>query len=292
VALASFAILFIVLASLTLFYVYKSGGNFIQPHAFHGARVFALLLAIPVVQLFVVHVHNNVSGIILLNSMIALGYLSFSIGFFTKKKKALNILSAVVKGFNISNPPKAILNLHLLMMALAAVALFISLTQNGGLGLLPWLLDPRRGYQYHRTGLGHLYVGSLAILNFAFLYILFFKVRKVAHLVFATMIVAASYFYGNKKLVLFAIFEGIVYYNFFIAKIKLRGVLIISGLLTIVFSLIFLLYSPQNSDASLSYRILRYANVLFRFRRRIRICIRQRISKQFVELRSESHLPE
>lgn len=164
--LLSFAILFSILASLTLFYVHKSGGNFIQPHAIYSAEVFTLLFAIPVIQFFIVDIFNDVSGVILLNTMIGLSYVSFSIGFFTKKKKSLNILSGIVKGFNVSNPPKTILNLHILMMALVAVALFISLTQKSGMGLLPWLSDPRHGYQYHRTGLGHLYVGSIAILNF------------------------------------------------------------------------------------------------------------------------------
>ncbi|TKJ35969.1 MAG: hypothetical protein CEE38_13245 [Planctomycetes bacterium B3_Pla] len=257
----SFIILFSVIALLSLFYVYKSGGNYIQPHAFYSATVFILLVAIPVIQFFVVDVFNDVSGVILLNTMIGLSYVSFSIGFFTKKKKAVKILSGIVKGFNVSNPPKTILNLHILMMAFVAVALFISLTQKSGMGLLPWLSDPRHGYQYHRTGLGHLYVGSIAIFNFIFLYILFFKVRKVVHLIFATTIFTlVSYFYGSKGLVVFSIFEGIVYYNFFINKIKLRGVLIIFGLFVILFSFVFSLYGRQSTNVHLSNKILRYAD--------------------------------
>lgn len=259
--LLSFAILFSIFTSLTLFYVYKSGGNFIQPHAFYSAKVFILLVAIPAIQFFVVGLYSDMSGVVLLNSTIALSYISFSVGFFAKKKKSLNILSGIVKGFNVSNPPKTILNLHILMMALVAVALFLYLTHRSGLGLLPWLLDPRYGYQHNRTGLGHLYVGSIAIWNFIFLYFLFFKVKKVVHLIAATMLfVLIFYFYGHKGLVVFAIFESIVYYNFFIRKIKLRGVLIIFVLFVIVFSFVFSLYSPQNTNVSLSNGILRYAD--------------------------------
>lgn len=259
--LFSFAIVFGVLASLSLFFVYKSGGNFIQPHAFYSARVFIILSFIPFVQFFIVGLHSDMSGVVLLNSMIALSYISFSVGFFAKKKKSLNMLSGIVKGLNVNKPPKTILNLHILMMALVAVALFVYLTHRSGLGLLPWLLDPRYGYQHHRAGLGHLYVASLAIWNFIFLYFLFFKVKKVAHLIPATIaFVSVLYFYGSKGLVIFAVLESVVYYNFFINKMKLRRALIIFGLFVVVFSFVFSLYSRQKTDVSLNTRILRYAD--------------------------------
>lgn len=259
--LFSFAIVFSILVSLSLFYVYKSCGNFIQPHAFYSAKVFIILLFIPFVQFFIVDLYSDVSGMVLLNSMIVLSYISFSVGFFAKKKKSLNMLSGIVKGFNVSNPPKTILNLHILMMALVAVALFVYLTHRSGLGLLPWLLDPRNGYQYHRAGLGHLYVGSIAIWNFIFLYILFFKVKKIAHLIVATVVfVSIFYFYGSKGRIVYIILESVVYYNFFINKIKLRWALIISGLFVVVFSFVFSLYSRQKTDVSLGTRILCYAS--------------------------------
>ena len=259
--LISFAILFGILATLTLFYLRKSGGNFIQPHAFYSAKVFIILSFIPFLQFFMVGLYSDMSGVVLLNSMIALSFISFSVGFFAKKNKSLNMLSGIVKGFNVNNPPKTILNLHILTMALVAVALFVYLTRRSGLGLLPWLLDPRYGYQYHRVALGHLYVVSLAIWNFIFLYILFFKVRKVAHLILATIaFVSVLYFYGSKGLVVFAILESVVYYNFFINKIKLRWALIIFGLFVVVFSFVFSLYSRQKTDVSLGTKILCYAN--------------------------------
>lgn len=257
----SFLILFILLVSLSVYFIRRDKNGIIQPHAFYSATVFILLVAIPIVQFFIVGLYSNVSGVVLLNSMIALSYISFSVGFFTKKKKSLNILSGFVKGFNVSNPPKTILNLHILMMALVAIALFVYLTHRSGLGLLPWLLDPRYGYQYHRTGLGHLYVASLSIWNFIFLYFLFFRVKKVAHLIPATIaFVSILYFYGSKGLVVFAVLESVVYYNFFINKIKLRWALIIFGLFVAVFSFVFSLYSHQNTNVSLSTRILRYAD--------------------------------
>jgi hypothetical protein len=192
--------------------------------------------------------------------MISLSYISFSIGFFVKKKKAIAILNRFIKKFNIANVPKVTLNIHILAMVLIAILFFLCLAQKSGFGLSSWLLNPRTGYQNYRTGLGHLYVGSMALFNFVFLYILFFKVRKVVHLIFATTIFTLiSYFYGHKGSVIFTLFESIVYYNFFINKIKLRGVLIIFGLFVIVFSFIFALYS-QNTNVALSKQILRYAD--------------------------------
>lgn len=258
--LLSFAILFSIFTSLTLFYVYKNGGNLIQPHAFYSARVFILLVAIPAIQFFIVGLYSDMSGVVLLNSMIALSYISFSIGFFVKKKKEIVILNRFIRKFNIENVPKEILSLHILVMTSIAMLLFVCLAQKSGFGLSSWLLNPRTGYQYHRTGLGHLFVGSMAIFNFVFLYILFFKVRKVVHLIFATTIFTLiSYFYGHKGSVIFTLFEGVVYYNFFINKIKLRGVLIIFVLFVIVFSFVFSLHS-QNTNVALSNQILRYAD--------------------------------
>lgn len=259
--LISFTILFAIITSLAIFYVHKSGGNFIQPHAFYSAGVFISLSVIPFVQFFIVNLYDNMSGVILLNTMIALSYISFSAGFFKKKKKSLKVLSGIVKGFDIKNVPKTVLSVHILIMVLAAVALFVYLAQKSGFGFVAWLLDPRQGYQNYRTGLGHLYVGSLAIWNFAFLYVLFFKVKKVRHLIGTTaLFVLVLYFYGNKGVIVYAILESVVYYNFFINKIKLRGALIILGLFVIVFSFVFSLYSRQNNDMPLSNKILRYAD--------------------------------
>jgi len=261
--LVSFAILFSILASLSIFYVYKSRGNFIQPHAYYSARIFVQLLLLPVIQFFLVGLYSDTSGVIFLNTMISLSYISFSIGFFVKKKKGAAILNRFIKKFNIANVPKVTLNLHIFIMVLIAILLFVYLAGKSGFGLPSWLLDPRRGHLHHiqHRGLGHLYMGSMAIFSFVFLCILFFKVRKVVHLIFVTTIFTLiSYFYGSKGFVIFTLFESVVFYNFFMRKIKFRWLIPIFAVFAIVFFLIFGLYSPQNVKASLTKRILQYAD--------------------------------
>ncbi len=257
----SFAIQFVVLFVLAVYYIRKNKNNLIQPHAYYAARIFMQLLLLPVIQFFLTDLYNDTSGAVFFNAMISLSYVSFSIGFFVKKKKGVAILNSFIKKFNIANVPKVTLNLHIFIMVLIAILLFVCLAEKSGFGLSSWLLNPRTGYQNYRTGLGHLYVVSMAILNIIYLYLLFFKVNTTRKLVTTTTtFVFIFYFYGYKAMIMFTVFEAIVFYNFFINKIKLRGVLIIFGLFLVVFSFVFSLYSPQNEKTPLTKRILRYAD--------------------------------
>ena len=259
----SFVIQFVVLFVLTVYYIRKDKNNLIQPHAYYTVHIFVKLLLLPVIQFFMTSLYRDTSGVVFFNTMISLSYVSFSIGFFVKKKKGAAILNRFIKKFNIANVPKVTLNLHIYIMVLIAILLFVYLAEKSGLGLSSWLLDPRRGYIHHiqHRGLGHLYMGSMAIFSFVFLFILFFKVKKVTHLILATIVfVLIFFFYGRKYTIIFAIFEGIVYYNFFIRKIKLRWAPVIFGFFVVVFSFVFSLYSTQNVKASLTKRILRYAD--------------------------------
>lgn len=259
----SFVIQFVVLFVLAVYYIRKDKNNFIQPHAYYTVHIFVKLLLFPVIQFFLTNLYRDTSGVVFFNAMISLSYVFFSIGFSVKKKKDAEILNRFLKKFNIANVPEVTLSLHLLVMVLIAIFLFVYLTEKSGVGLSSWLLDPRLGFMHHvcQRGLGHLYMGSTAIFNFVFLGILFFKVKKVKHLILATTVfVLIFYFYGRKNLVVFTIFEGIVYYNFFINKIKFRWAPVIFGLFVVVFSFVFSLYSPQNVKDSLTKRILKYAD--------------------------------
>lgn len=258
--LLSFAILFSILTSLTLFYVYKSGGNFIQPHAFYTLNVFVTFLVIPLIQFYFSHLFSDRRGIVFFNLMIALSYLSFSIGFFIKKRKSVKVLNSLIRKFNIENIPKTALNLHILIMSLVAMFLFVYLAKKSGFGLASWLSNPRVGYQDYRRGLGHLYVFSIAILNIVYLYILFFRVSNGRKLIFTTMIFAfIFYFYGCKGAIVFTIFEAIVFYNFFIRKIKLRQAVVMFVALVLIFTISFSLYRPEGAATPLSTEILSYA---------------------------------
>jgi hypothetical protein len=261
VALFSFLILSVFLVSVGLYYVCRDNNNLIQPHAFYTANVFVLLLLIPFIQSYLSDLFSDRKGIVFLNAMIGLSYLSFSAGFFVKKNKATVMLNRFIKKFNIESVPKVTLNLHIFIMALVAISLFVYLAEKSGFGLFSWLSSPRTGYQNYRRGFGHLYVVSMAILNVIYLYILFFRINNVRSLIVTTMIfVFVSYFYGCKGAIIFTVFEAVVFYNFFIKKVKLGRAIAIFGGLLLVFTLFFSLYRSPKSSRPLSTSILSYAS--------------------------------
>ncbi len=256
----SFTILFILLVSLSAHYIRKDHNNFIQPHALYTVNVFLLLFLVPFIQFYFSDLFPDKRGILFTNFMIGLSYLSFSMGFFAGKIRAAAVLNRFIKKLNIENVPKVTMNLHLMIMVLTAMFLFICLAEKSGFGLSSWLLSPRTGYQNYRRGLGHLYVISMAILNVVYLYTLFFKVNSGKKLIAAAVIfIFAFYFYGCKGPIIFAAFEAVVFYNFFIRKITLNRSIIAFGVLVLLFILFFSLYRPPDTSTPLSTGILSYA---------------------------------
>jgi oligosaccharide repeat unit polymerase len=193
--------------------------------------------------------------------MVGLSYLSFSLGFFIRKRKGTQILNQLVGKFNIKTVPQTVINLHIFIMLLLSILIFVALTEKSGFGLSSWLREPRIGYQQYRRGFGHLYVLSLALMNFIYLYILFFKTNSTRKLVVATGIfVFILYFYGAKGPIIYAVFEAVVFYNFFIKKIRLKhAVLMFAGFL-LIFILLYSIYRPADASISLHKDILSYAS--------------------------------
>lgn len=259
--LFSFSILFILFVSLSTLFIRKDGNNLIQPYIFYTLEQGVLLLFIPFVQFYLTDMFIDKRGVVFFNSLIGLSYLSFSIGFFTKKRKAAAILHQIIRRFNLRDVPRAVLNVHVVLMLSAAILLFIILAEKSGFGLPAWIQDPRTGYQCYRRGLGHLYVMSMATLSFLYLFILFFGVNNGRKLIaVTTTFVFLFYFYGSKLTILFTIFEAIVFYNFFIRKIKLRWAIVLFCMLSLSFATIFSLYGARENTTPLATRILNYAD--------------------------------
>lgn len=255
----SFIFLSLFLVTTALIYTRKDGNNFIQPHAFYTANIFVLLILFPIVQFYFSGLFLDKSGIVKMNFMVGLSYLSFSLGFFWKKKKAAALLAAVVKRFNISSVPRGVFALHISLMILFAGLLFIYLTHASGFGFVSWLTHPRQGYQNYRLGNGHLYILSLAFLNFSYLLILFFRIKNGKKLVLVTLLFAGIlYFYGSKGFLVFAIFEAVVFYNFFIRKLRFQKLAIIFACLFSVFVVFYTVYRPAGARRALFSEILVY----------------------------------
>ncbi len=246
---------------LAFYYVKRDGGNLIQPHAYYTANVFVLMCLFPVLQLYVADILGETKGIARFNLMIGLSYLSFSVGFFVKKQKTEKLLSHLISKFNVTSVPRKVLNVHSILMILLALGLFAYMAEKSGMGLVAWLRSPRIGYQNYRVGFGHLYVASMALLNFSFLFILFFGVNNLKKLLAVTSIFIVSlYFFGSKAPIVAVVFEAMVYYNFFIKKIRAAKVILMCLLIALVFSASFMFYGDKDAKDALSVRILTYAS--------------------------------
>lgn len=257
----SFLILFIILVFFAVYYIQKDGNNIIQPHALYTGTIVVLLVLIPFFQFYFTDLFLDRKGIIFTNAMIGLSYLFFSLGFFLKKEKGLTVLNHFIRKFDIKTIPPISLNVHLIIMLSIGLLFFIAVAQKSGFGLFSWLDDPRTGYQFYRRGLGHFYVVSLAIFSFAYLYLLFFKIKTLKSLFLATMsFVSIFYFFGSKGIIIFTILEAIVFYNFFLKKIEIRKAIIMFVSLFLVFALVFSLYAPNEDARPLSIKILSYAD--------------------------------
>lgn len=252
--LLSFVVLFVLIFLLTIYSIRKDNNNLFNPHTVYTANIFVFLFLIPIIQFYGTDFFLDRRGIIFTNSMIALSYLFFSIGFFIKKQKGTILLNRLIKRFNIENVPKVTLNLHILIMATLAILIYIYFAEKSGFALYSWLFDPRTGYLIYRKGLGHLYVISIAIFSLIYLNILFFKVnnsRKKLMLT-TTIFILVFYFFGNKSIIIFTILGAIVFYNFFIKKIKLTETIATLIGLFLVFILLFQLYKPKEDERYLS----------------------------------------
>jgi len=200
-------------------------------------------------------------GVVFFNALIGLSYLSFSAGFLVNKQKVARILNQLIRKFNITKVPHAVLSIHVILMVSAATLFYVILAEKSGFGLLAWLQDPRTGYQFYRRGTGHLYVVSIATLSFAYLYILFFWVNNNRKLIaVTTAFVFLLYFYASKMTILLTIFEAIVFYNFFLRKIKTRQAIVMFCMLLLSFTMLFSLYGTKENTIPISTRILNYAD--------------------------------
>ena len=259
--LFSFSILFILFVSLSVYFIRKSHNNLVQPHAFYTAKQAVMLLFIPLMQFYCTDMFVDRRGVVFFNALIGLSYLSFSAGFLVNKQKVARILNQLIRKFNITKVPHAVLSIHVILMVSAATLFYVILAEKSGFGLLAWLQDPRTGYQFYRRGTGHLYVVSIATLSFAYLYILFFWVNNNRKLIaVTTAFVFLLYFYASKMTILLTIFEAIVFYNFFLRKIKTRQAIVMFCMLLLSFTMLFWSYGSRKDPTHLSIRILKYAD--------------------------------
>lgn len=232
--------------AIVAFYVIKKDGwNYVQPHSYRTLMDAVKLVIIPLLQ-YVLLVNKEVESVIYFNYIILVSYLFFSLGYILKKKKALAVFGNVADRFNISNISCRVLDLFMFLLLFYAVSVYIYMTTASGFGLYNWIAAPRLGYHLYRSGNGHLYATSLAAVNFCFLLLLFFRIKNFKYLIIATaLFILLNYFWGSKGAVLFTFWESIVFYNYFINRIKFKGIFVVIFIAIFLFSLIFVVYDRQ-----------------------------------------------
>lgn len=117
-----------------------------------------------------------------------------------------NRLINVIKPIRIKQGRALICSLFFFMLFML---FFFLLTQK--VGLLNWIKDPRAGYQFNRTGMGHWFALSLFFLSISYT-IAALHIRRLNILLITTFIyLLLSYFFGSKGIILsFVVFFMIV----------------------------------------------------------------------------------
>jgi len=82
----------------------------------------------------------------------------------------------------------------------AFFALFFLLTKE--FGLLNWVLNPRYGYQFYRTGVGHVYALCISSLSISFTLALIYFRRKIFLYLIFTFYMILAFMLGSKTLLL------------------------------------------------------------------------------------------
>lgn len=254
----SFFVLGILYIVLAVFVLKKVKFNYFNPHTYTALFSFVFFVIAPLLQIFLLKMDYNEKGVLLMNSMLALFFLFYTIGFLFLRKKIAVSANRILKRFNVKNIPRTTLKIVLFLNFFVAFFLFYLLATKSGYGFFSWILHPRTGYQLYRSSFGHYYILSLACLNVVFLLWLYFlRPQKRRTLFLVTLFfLFLSYFYGSKAIMLGFVVEILLYYNFFIKRIKFNKILLafLSGILIIY--LIMFAYSGSkdfNYKGFLSY---------------------------------------
>ncbi len=78
-------------------------------------------------------------------------------------------------------------------------------------GVLNWILNPREGYQLHRTGLGHWYALATSFLGVAFLFSVLARPSAKGIIVSTAAYVVLGYFLGSKGTIFTVFIAGLIF---------------------------------------------------------------------------------
>lgn len=195
--------------------------------------------------------HNGLLDVYLLN-VVALEVVQLVI---------FNLVLSVVIIFSSNYKPfvllkcKSITNKDLQKLSILFYLFFVisfMLLANNSFGIYNWILDPRKGYQFHRSGAGFYFAASLSFLSLSFtLSVLRFSnpkndIYKLAKI--ALFYIANVYLLGSKGFILsFALF--FVVYLWFLGYEKIKRVLFYSSLLSMVLVGVNILASVRDFSA-------------------------------------------
>jgi hypothetical protein len=121
----------------------------------------------------------------------------FAIGFIKRNTFLRNEILFLVNDMRLSRRKMLFMALFSLLMYFI---FFVLLTSE--FGFINWVFNPREGYQFHRSGLGHYYAFSLLFLSFSYTIFLVFMKNDLARIFSFIFFTVLIYFFGSKQLIL------------------------------------------------------------------------------------------
>ena len=122
---------------------------------------------------------------------------------------------------------------------------------------LDWILDPRNSYLFQRSGNGHFYLATVFFLLLSYIVCLFIIKPNKFNVIFLTFIfITLSFWTGKKAVMISFLLIGLLFYNFYIRKIKLFWVVVYS-----IFSFLLLIFLITFQGQKLNFDfVLNYFN--------------------------------
>ncbi|WP_315012162.1 hypothetical protein [Capnocytophaga leadbetteri] len=117
-----------------------------------------------------------------------------------KCKKSFFINESLLKKIRIIKIKRVRMIISSLFFIFLFLLCFLLLSKD--FGVLNWIINPREGYQFHRTGVGHWYALSLLFLSTSYAIAALYS-KKILHLIFITFVyILFAYLLGSKAVIL------------------------------------------------------------------------------------------
>jgi len=249
-----FLTLLLIAQYLFIFVKFKS--DFMHPIFYFGYE-YILKVILGIILFYSIRDTNNL--IFLTTIIISVIYIvSLNFGFLISSRLKL-ITNSVIRIFN-TNSANIYLKENYKSISFMLIVFFLinmAIVAFIGEGGLQWISDPRYAYQHFRKGVGIFYAFATISLFLSFLVSLFYSNRRIKYILATSLIfMFLTYFTGSKRTMLSILVFALVYWNYFLNKIRIYHMLIF----IILVSMVFIVSFSLNYETFSLHRVLEYFN--------------------------------